>query len=82
MAAVDEWASASDLAEYVYCPRALYYRRVDGGNLDTAETARGRRYHQRALGGERRRSSRSAPYWTLLAAGAALVAISVFLLIP
>jgi hypothetical protein len=50
----DGWASATDLAEYAFCPRALYYRyRVDPRQLapDAREwLASGERWHDRSVG--------------------------------
>ncbi len=55
------WVSASDLAEQVYCPRALWYRHhppdfpASGAAERSAE--RGARYHARALSAVQRRES-------------------------
>lgn len=61
------WATATDLAEYAYCPRALYYRRQDPSAPELPSAADGRRYHERSLAAERRREARRAT------AGAGLV---------
>ena len=76
MADSDRWVSASDLAEYAYCPRAHWYHEhpPPGGRGRSAERRAdaGRRFHARELGGERRRAEHGAAYWAALLLGAAL----------
>lgn len=71
------WASASELAEYAYCPRALYYRRRDPDAPEPGAAVAGRRYHARVLGAERRRDERAGLYWAGLALGLLIVAVAV-----
>ena len=78
----DDWASATDLAEYSYCPRSLYYRRTAPDAPDTRAAARGRRDHAHALAAERRRAGSSAVYWAALLAGVTLVLAAAVLLHP
>lgn len=73
------WASASDLAEYTYCPRAYWYRKhpprgeIPNGANRRAEI--GRRYHARELHAERSRESNALAYLALAAIGLSLLAI-------
>lgn len=71
------WVSASDLADYAYCPRAHWYQQhppPDGPAPGSpARSAAGRRYHAEALGAERRRDARGAAYWLALLVGVGLV---------
>jgi CRISPR/Cas system-associated exonuclease Cas4 (RecB family) len=75
------WVSASDLAEYAYCPRALYYRRRYPHAPETAAEASGRRYHEHVLRAERRRADYPAALWAgvllglVLAGGAAVLSL-------
>lgn len=71
--------SASDLADYAYCPRSYYYRchpPAGGPAPDAARRSQaGERAHARELGGDRRRAAHGALYWLVVVAGAiALVA--------
>ena len=70
------WLSASDLAEYAYCPRALYYRRQHTEAPDPPAARSGRVYHQRSLRAEHRRAAYAGAYWALLLVGLALVVIA------
>lgn len=76
MAPPDDVVSATDLAEYAYCPRAHYYREHPpaGGSGRRAQRRAdaGRRYHARELGAERRRAEHGAAYWGALLLGTAL----------
>ncbi len=76
MESPEEVVSATDLAEYAYCPRAHYYRDhpPPGGPVRSAQRRAdaGRRYHAHELGGERRRAEHGAAYWGALLLGAAL----------
>lgn len=73
------WVSASDLGEYTYCPRALWYREHPpaGGpsptSLRSAEA--GERFHARSLDGERTRERGAAIYAALFVLALALVAV-------
>ena len=72
-----EWVSASELAEYAYCPRAHYYARhppAVGPPRASGRRARaGERFHARTLGAERRHAEHGAAYWAALALGILLV---------
>jgi CRISPR/Cas system-associated exonuclease Cas4 (RecB family) len=67
------FVSASDLADYAYCPRSHWYRYhppPEGPARDSVRSsAAGTRSHVRQLGGERRRSDRGVAYWVLLVVG-------------
>ena len=67
------WVGASDLAEYVYCPRAQWYRHHPEEAVPSIESERrraaGRRYHAEFLAAEQRRGSSSALLWVLFALG-------------
>jgi hypothetical protein len=69
----DAWASATDLAEYAYCPRAHWYHEhpPDGGPSRGSQRRAdaGQRYHARELGGERRRAEHAGAYWGALLVG-------------
>jgi hypothetical protein len=74
------WTSASDLAEYAYCPRAHYYRHHPPRRGPTRDSVRragvGERYHARALEADIRRSTASSrALWALV--GIALVLLLV-----
>jgi CRISPR/Cas system-associated exonuclease Cas4 (RecB family) len=73
MAGPDGWVSATDLAEYAYCPRAWYYREHPPARGPTRAALRssraGERYHARTLGAERRRSEHGSAYWAVLLVG-------------
>jgi CRISPR/Cas system-associated exonuclease Cas4 (RecB family) len=71
------WASASDLAEYAYCPRALYYRTRSPDAPETPDAEGGRRYHERVLRAERRRAEHPAAYWAGVLVGILLVVVGV-----
>ncbi|HTP54431.1 MAG TPA: hypothetical protein VML94_05680 [Thermoplasmata archaeon] len=70
------WVSATDLAEYAFCPRSLYYRRRAPDAPETPAESAGRRYHARVLAAERRRSDHPAAYWLGLAVGLLLVLLA------
>lgn len=72
-----EWVSASDLAEYAYCPRALYYRRAEPNAPETAPEADGRRYHTAVLGAERRRADHGGAIWAGVGLGILVAAIGI-----
>ena len=76
MAETGPWVTASDVAEYAFCPRAQWYRRHPprGGTTPAAEerAEAGTRYHRRVLGAERRRAAYASAYWAALAVGLAL----------
>lgn len=74
------WVSASDLAEYAYCPRAYWYRNhpppgpVPRGSRHRAEA--GVRYHTRTLRSERARESNAGTYLLAIGIGLVLLAIA------
>ncbi|HEV2429619.1 MAG TPA: hypothetical protein VGV64_07240 [Thermoplasmata archaeon] len=69
----DPWVSASDLAEYAFCPRAQWYRRHPPREAPSEAATRsarsGERYHAASLGREVDREARGS--------GGALLAILV-----
>jgi len=71
------WVSASELADYAYCPRSWWYRGhpPPGGRAASSErSARaGIRYHERVLSAELRRERAGRAYLVLLGIGVALV---------
>jgi hypothetical protein len=77
MRGASEWTSASDLADYAYCPRSHYYHDhppPEGPTPDGQRRAeRGRRYHAASLGAERARAEHGGAYWAALAVGVLLV---------
>ncbi|MCI4320829.1 MAG: hypothetical protein L3K18_04245 [Thermoplasmata archaeon] len=73
--------SASDLAEYAFCPRALYYRRhPDGRSVASDAPARERAgvaYHTRTTRSDRNWAEASPlPYVGLLVLGLGLLALA------
>jgi CRISPR/Cas system-associated exonuclease Cas4 (RecB family) len=78
-----EWLSASDLAEYAYCPRAAWYRRHPPRGVDLTEPARGEsygeRFHERTLRADEQRDRSAAGYWALLIVAILLIVGAVWL---
>ncbi len=74
------WASASDLTEYTYCPRAYWYRTheppgdIPQGSLRRAEA--GTRYHTRELRSERARESNAGFCVLVIGIGLVLLAVA------
>lgn len=72
------WVSASDLAEYAYCPRSHWYsthpEEVPVGTPVDPRARRGQRYHQRTLAAERDHDRHVGRYIALLLIGLALLA--------
>lgn len=73
------WVSASELAEYAYCPRAWWFRGHPpplGPSRESQRAARsGARFHAETLDGERARERWAGRYVVLL-----LVALALLLL--
>ena len=71
------WVSASELAEYAYCPRAHWYsgHPPPGGPAPDARrrSEAGQRYHRATLGAEERREAHGGAYVALLVIGALVV---------
>jgi CRISPR/Cas system-associated exonuclease Cas4 (RecB family) len=67
------YVSASDLADYAYCPRSYWYRYhpPPGGPSEDGmrRSEAGTQAHRRQLGGERRRAGHGGLYWVLAALG-------------
>jgi CRISPR/Cas system-associated exonuclease Cas4 (RecB family) len=67
------YVTASDLADYAYCPRSYWYRYHPPPEGPTPASVRsaaqGEVAHRRQLGAERRRATGGAVYWILLAVG-------------
>jgi len=74
------WTTATDLAEYVYCPRALYYRR-HGEPPPSRAAAAGAHYHRRQLQAERWRDEHPGLPWVVVAAGVALLFLALAVVI-
>ena len=77
------WVSASDLAEYAYCPRSYWYSRhpesYPGESRPDPRARAGASFHRRVLSAERRREDHAAGYAALLLAGVAIVVVAAFL---
>lgn len=75
----DPWVSASDLAEYAYCPRSYWYsthpEETPGRPSVNPRAVEGIRYHRRALGAEGRREGHGGLYVGLLVVGLAIVLV-------
>lgn len=73
----DGWVSASDLAEYAYCPRAWYYRGhppPHGPTRSSQRSARaGDRYHRSTLRDEEFREGHLGAYVVAILLGLALL---------
>ncbi|MCI4339683.1 MAG: hypothetical protein L3K06_00820 [Thermoplasmata archaeon] len=71
------WVSASELADYAYCPRSWWYGRhppAAGRTRDGVRSSEaGIRYHERALAREWRRERDGPAYLVLLAVAVVLV---------
>jgi len=67
------WVTASQLAEYAFCPRAYWYRAhppPEGPAASSvAALAGGERFHARTLTTRYRRERWSTAWWILVAAG-------------
>jgi CRISPR/Cas system-associated exonuclease Cas4 (RecB family) len=72
--------TASDLAEYAYCPRAYWYRThppAEGpAPSSVGARSRGERFHARALTTRSRREQWSAAWWVLVGAGLLLCVLA------
>ena len=72
------WISASELADYAYCPRSWWYREhppAEGRSPESERSAEaGIRSHDRVLAAEWRRERLGTAYVLLLVVAAALVA--------
>jgi hypothetical protein len=70
------WVSASDLADYAYCPRAHWYHDhpPEGGPTRSSRRSSeaGIQFHSRELSGERRRAEHGGAYWAALLLGVVL----------
>jgi CRISPR/Cas system-associated exonuclease Cas4 (RecB family) len=79
------FVSASDLADYAYCPRSHWYRHHPPPEGPTPASVRraelGGRSHARQLGGERRRAEHGGWYWILALLGLLVVVAGVLWLI-
>jgi hypothetical protein len=76
-----EWLSATDLAEYAYCPRALYYGKRHPDAPPSRSARDGTSYHARTLGRERHVEEHPAGYWLGVAVGVLLVGIGLLALV-
>jgi hypothetical protein len=77
MATRRSWASASDLADYAFCPRAHWYHDHPPAEGPTssqlARAAAGTRFHASVLSAERRHAEHGGAYWVGLLVGALLL---------
>ena len=80
----DGWATASELAEYAFCPRAQWYSRHPPNAPPPARSlqreAAGERFHARTLGMIEQRSGHGARYAAAIVV-ALLLGLLAFLLI-
>ena len=71
------YVTASDLADYAYCPRSHWYRYHPPPGGPSREAVRssvaGTRSHLRQLRGVRRRADRGSTYWVLVVVGLLVV---------
>ena len=77
------WISASELAEYAYCPRSWWYHRhpPDGADMGSRpERDRGTAFHVRSLGATRRREDRAGGFAWIAAGSAALILLALVVL--
>jgi CRISPR/Cas system-associated exonuclease Cas4 (RecB family) len=75
------WTSASDLAEYAYCPRAGYYRRHRAPPAPTVESEAGVAYHARELARAGALERRAGIYWGGLLAGSIAIGVGLLVLL-
>jgi CRISPR/Cas system-associated exonuclease Cas4 (RecB family) len=73
----DPFRTPSEIAEFVYCPRALHYRRTRAPPDDDPRLSAGVRFHARELAGERRRAEHALLLWTVLVVAGAVAALGV-----
>lgn len=76
MASEPPWTSATELAEYAYCPRAHFYRRQGEAPPSPAATE-GESFHHRRLASERWREEHAPLAWAVVGAGVVLLAVAV-----
>lgn len=78
MAADVPRVSASEIAEYAYCPRARYYHQHPPfpGAADDPRAAAGRAFHTTVLRAEVDRDDRAGAFVALIVAGAVLFGIA------
>lgn len=80
----DSWVSASDLAEYAFCPRAQWYRRHPPREAPSEAATRsaraGESYHAASLGREVDREARGSggAVFAILVGLATLALLAVF----
>ena len=76
------WATASELGEYEFCPRASWYARTRGEpSVPDPRAEAGSAYHHRALRAVRRRAEHRLRYGLILAFGLVLAASATFLVL-
>jgi CRISPR/Cas system-associated exonuclease Cas4 (RecB family) len=77
------WVTAAEVGEYVYCPRAAWYRRhpPEGGPSEESvlRARAGDRYHATYLNALEARERSPANLWAWLAAAIGLVGIALAL---
>lgn len=77
------WCSASDLAEYAFCPRAFYFRHhpPDAGIAAGSQRSRdaGHRYHVQRAVGVRNREDRGGAWAAAAVVAVLLLAVAIYL---
>jgi CRISPR/Cas system-associated exonuclease Cas4 (RecB family) len=77
MASEGSWTSASELADYAFCPRAHWYHDhppPEGpSSAARARSAAGTRFHATTLSAERHHAEHGGAYWAGLLIGVALL---------
>ena len=77
MAAERSWTSASEIADYTFCPRSHWYHDHPPAEGPTsahrARAAAGQRFHASHLSAERRRAEHGGAYWAGLLVGVVLL---------
>lgn len=69
------WTTPSSLAEYVYCPRAHYYR-LHAEAPPTREASAGEEFHRRQLSSERWRDEHRRLPWVAVVLGVGLLVVA------
>jgi CRISPR/Cas system-associated exonuclease Cas4 (RecB family) len=77
MSSERSWTSASELADYAFCPRSHWYHEHPPAEGPTSaqqrRAAAGTRFHARSLAAERRHEEQRGGYWIALLIGLVLL---------
>jgi CRISPR/Cas system-associated exonuclease Cas4 (RecB family) len=77
MATERSWTSASEIADYAFCPRSHWYHEhppAEGpSSAHLARAAAGTRFHATTLAAERRHAEHGGAYWVGLLVGVVLL---------